>query len=228
MEIHGNFDLWAPSFPYGFLPQVFSVVLQEWPNFTRPTGKPIENRITNRFVGHLRKHLRRKVPFAFYYRDKLPDLYSDSESGEIDIAVRSGNDPDVYFAFECKRLNVTGKNGQISSDASVYTGAKGMGCFLTGQYDGGSNCGGMIAYVMDDDIDAAKKSVDVSLTKRAKALRLQLPGKREVSEIMPDEKRVTQTKHAMNADTFLIYHIFLPFNPPKSLSAEATSGWGSK
>jgi hypothetical protein len=217
MKIIGNFDLWAPAFPNGLLPQVFSLILNEWPNFIRPTGKPIENRITNRFVGHLRKHFRGKVSFAFSYRDKLPDSESDSESGELDIVVRHGIDLEVYFAFECKRLNVADESGQISSYASKYTGAEGMGCFLTGQYDGGSNCGGMIGYVMDNDILAATKAVDTSLSKpkRSKALRLKAPYARHVTEIMPEEKRVTQTKHVVKSDVFLVYHLFLPYSPPK-------------
>lgn len=72
----------------------------------------------------------------------------------------------------------------------------------------------MIGYVMNDDVDAAKEAVDASLVKRSKALRLKLPRQREPAEIMPKENRVTQTKHAMNSDTFLIYHMFLPFDPP--------------
>ena len=76
----GNFDPFARAFPNDLVPSVFMLMLKEWPNALRPAGNPLENRITNRFVGHLRRVMRDyELPlFKFGYRPKMPDPDSDS------------------------------------------------------------------------------------------------------------------------------------------------------
>ena len=136
---------------------------------------------------------------------------SDTETGELDIRVMHGKRPNVYFAFECKCLNVIRK-GHRRSQSGKYVGTGGMGCFLSGQYAGGSDCGGMIGYVMDNDVDYAKLAVNQALKKYKKSLGLQEPAQLAPASMLKDEFLCSKTKHSIKGNTVKIYHIFLAYN----------------
>ncbi len=214
MNVAGEFDRYADAFPTDLLPEVFSVVIEEWPNSPRPESNPIENRITNRFVGHLTNAMRRKrrPNFKFLPQTPLADADSDSESGRVDIYIHSFSpDPDAYFVFECKRLNVQYDSG-FATEASAYVGDEGMGCFISGQYPTTCDCGGMLGYVMDGDVPAAVSAVDRALHGSRNRLRLRPPHRLEQASIMANHNSgVHQTKHSRNPHELLIYHVWLPF-----------------
>lgn len=211
MNFSGNPHLWADMFPTRLLPAVFKMILVEWPNFTRPTSdRPLENRITNRFVGHLKQVTRtNRSQFNFKYRSKIADPDADSESGELDIEVFTGLDTEVYFAFECKRLF----NQAGLSEAGKYVGSGGMGCYLTRQYGGNAGCGGMIGYVMTGHPIEAEEAVRRMI--ESKRNELQLAGSESLhrSELVEGEHRISQTVHTLDGecDPFMIYHLFLPY-----------------
>jgi len=213
MNVAGEYDLFADAFPTDLLPEVFSVVIDEWPKSPRPEGNPLENRITNRFVGHVANAMRRKrtPKFKFLLRPKLADPESDSASGEIDIYIHSFSPhPDAYFVFECKRLNVQYDSG-FATEASAYVGPEGMGCFISGQYPTTCDCGGMIGYVMDGNVPAAILAVNRALQATLAQLRLQPPHELTRATIMGDDDGVHQTIHERNPHDLLIYHILLPY-----------------
>ena len=58
VDLDGDFEPFASAFPNRLVPDVIEMVIREWPNFKRPTDVPLENRITNRLVGHLRRQMR--------------------------------------------------------------------------------------------------------------------------------------------------------------------------
>lgn len=215
MEVIGNFDDFADVFPMGLLPWVFRVIFQEWPRFPRTSRKPLENRITKPFIGHLQTCQDvRRLPFFFDSNVKLVESSSDTESGEIDIRVMHGKRPKVFFAFECKCLNVI-RAGKRDSQAGKYVGTGGMGCFLSGQYEGGSDCGGMIGYVMDNDREYAKIAVNSALTKNARLLGLQRPYELNPASLLPEALGCSETIHTVKENNFTIYHLFLPYDGGK-------------
>jgi len=67
----------------------------------------------------------------------------------------------------------------------------------------------MLGYVMDGRIAAAEEAVDAAISRKARELRIQPPGKRHQAAIMPNEVRVTQTDHRVGESPFVIYHVFL-------------------
>ncbi len=211
MNVAGSFDPFADAFPTDLLPAIFALILDEWPRASRPTDKPIENRITNCFLGHLQHVMRRNpLPFKFHYRQKLAAAESDSESGELDICIDSfSRHPDAFFVFECKRLNVTYPT-RFDSEAASYVGEEGMGCFISGQYPATCDCGGMIGYVMDGVVSTAIDAVNKALHGRRAELRLNPPHELVKAELIADS-RVFQSAHQQDQRTLLIYHIFLPF-----------------
>ena len=218
MNVTGTYDHFADAFPTDLLPEVFALVIKEWSNSPRPEEKPIENRITNRFVGHLEDVMRKRanrslLPFKFLCRPKLPDADSDTESGEVDIYVDSfSRHPDAYFVFECKRLNVQ-YDSDPKSEASKYVGNGGMGCFISGQYPTTCDCGGMLGYVMDGNVPAAVTEINKALCSHKQQLRLHPPHELEQSTIVADDD-VYQTTHNKNRHTLIIYHLLLPFIVP--------------
>jgi hypothetical protein len=209
----GNFDLFAQAFPNALVPSVFGLMLSEWPNAPRPTGNPLENRITNLFVGHLQRAMRNyEFPqFKFTLRPKAADPEADSESGEFDIAVDSfSRRPDAFLIVECKRLNVETNTG-FRSGAGSYIGDEGMGCFISGQYQSGGNIGGMLGYVMTRSIDDAIEAINQQLAAGHKALRIQQPFELQESAIVANEPHVRQTTHTLDDGDFEIVHLFVKF-----------------
>ena len=214
VDLDGDFKPFASAFPNRFVPDVIEMVVREWPNFKRPTDVPLENRITNRLVGHLRRQMRNyeRPLFRFSCRPKLADPDADSESGEIDVEVTSfSNHPDAFLVLECKRLNVQTESG-FASCAGEYVGSGGMGCFTTGQYKSGGRVGVMLAYVMTRSIAEAIKSVDIQLEQHRATLLMRAPFKLNSSTYLPNLPQVKQTAHDLSDGHFDIVHAFLKFS----------------
>jgi hypothetical protein len=214
LNVEGDFELFATAFPNRLVPDVIRMILHEWPTCPRPTKKPLENRITNRFVAHLQSRMRNyeRPAFKFGCRPKLPDANSDSELGEIDVEVTSfSNHPDAFLSIECKRLNVQ-KKDSFASGGGEYVGAGGMGCFTSGQYRSGGNTGAMVGYVMTRTIADAMASINEQLKCRGKDLMMGEPFKLQPSSIVPDEDCVKQTSHDLESGQFEIVHAFLQFS----------------
>lgn len=209
----GDFDRFAHAFPNDLVPSVIRFMLAEWPNAPRPRENPLENRITNRFVGHLRRVLRSyEMPqFSFEYRPKVADPDSDVEAGELDISVRSFSPhPDALLVIECKRLNLETESG-FRSLAGEYVGDQGMGCFINGQYQSGGNVGAMLGYVMTRTIGDAVDSINQRLVGRRAELQLQEPHELQESAILPGQPNVRQTNHLVAHSDFAILHVLVMF-----------------
>lgn len=213
MNIIGNLDPFADTFPPSLLPWVFQTIFKEWNNFYRTTRAPLENRITKSFVGHLQScQENRQLPFFFDANVKLLSSNKDVETGEVDIRVMHGKRPKVFFAFECKRLNVN-RNGKYTGLAGEYVGEGGMGCFLSGKYDGSGDCGGMMGYVMDNDVQKAITAVNRALKTYKDSLGIRPPAKLKISSLVR-EKEYTwyETIHSIFKNDFTIYHLMLPYD----------------
>jgi hypothetical protein len=126
------------------------------------TGQPDEDRITINLVDRLAKDPEvRRICHWVEYQFEPFGLASDGSrysKGKIDMAVFTDRDRDQYLAYECKRLNVVGGDGSRSSLATRYV-TLGMVRFLTQQYAEGLRLGGMIGYVMDGDMTAARHAL---------------------------------------------------------------------
>lgn len=213
-DLHGDFQPFSNAFPNRLVPDVIEMVIREWPSCTRPTDKPLENRITNRLVGHLRRQMRNydRPLFKFSCRPKLPDPDADSESGEIDVEVTSfSNHPDAFLVLECKRLNIQKESG-FASCAGEYVGPGGMGCFTSGQYQSGGSVGAMIAYVMTRSVDEAIAFIDQQLEQHGESLSMDDPYRLQVSTLVPHQPLVKQTAHNLSDGRFDIIHAFLKFS----------------
>ena len=213
MPVSGNFHPWLEEFPGEILPEVFAVVLESWPRFLASLPKrKIEKRITHNFVRHLRGEVRHRHGFTFDYHYPLVSTDRDVERGELDIKVTVCLAEDVYFAFECKRLYPTRDRPR----AEDYVGPGGMGCFLTGQYNGKAGCGGMIGYVLHGPARRARDAVAERVAANPQHLNLLPPRRLVPAELHPSHPEIELSRHSRPSQGFKIYHVFLALDqePP--------------
>ena len=130
-------------------------------------------------------------------------------AGRNDIRLtRHGDYEDIYFGIECKRLNVVSANGKRSSLAREYV-EKGMMRFIEGKYAKGLDKGGMLGYVMDGKVTDAVNAVDIKVREFRKELRMHRANGLLSSSIRPSEKGVKETHHKVQANPFVIHHMFM-------------------
>jgi hypothetical protein len=209
MVYSGDSHLWADLVPDGLVPDIIDLVLDSWDKFTSPTSEDLEVPITTKFCVYLRRNKDRyKLPFKIDTEWYEINKKTGEQLGRIDLRFQHGYRDDVYFAFECKRLNVV-LEGKLSSLADKYV-KKGMVRFVTGKYAKGLDKGGMVGYVMDGQLDDAILAVKEAVEQRRELLKMEKKATLDESSLRPNEKRVKETKHKQAKRPFLIHHIFLP------------------
>lgn len=210
MAIGGDARMFVGFFPDDLIPEILNLVLAAWRKFDKPKSDEKEEPITRRFrlalVGEKNRHA---LPFSIWHESpELPDEKTGEETGRVDIRFLHGYREDVYFAFECKRLNIDYPSG-FQSNAGEYVGDDGMMCFITGKYGKGLKSGGMIGYVMDGKVPKAIQAVQQAILKKGKTLRLR--GRTGVGPCspLPGVKSAKETHHSLPNRDFEIYHLFL-------------------
>ena len=208
MGYAGNPDLWADLFPDDLVPEIIDLVLKCWSAFPKPAPDDLEVPITQRFCACLRaQKTRSRLPFIIGIESQELDPCSGGLRGRIDLRLTHGRREEVYFAIECKRLNVLA-NRRRSSLARNYV-KKGMMRFITGQYAEGLDKGGMLGYVMDGKIADAIASVKQAIDSRSSLLALDKGTSLCVCTLRPTDKQVKETKHIPSGNSFVIYHVFV-------------------
>ncbi|MTJ06651.1 hypothetical protein [Anabaena sp. UHCC 0204] len=211
MAIIGNSSLWQDTFPDYLIPDILDLVLSAWQVFSKPKIDDHEVPITKRFRATLiqQKDLRR-LPVKIDREIPEDDLESGTEKGRIDLLFTSVERcrEDVYFSFECKRLNVISKDGKRESKAKDYV-VDGMMRYITSQYASGLLCGGMIGYIMNSDSKTAITAVDSQVKNLCKELRISPPTGLCQSSLIPNHPQIKETTHILPRQ-FVIHHVFLP------------------
>jgi hypothetical protein len=205
MAVIGNIDPWAHQFPQDQIQEVIQLVCDSWRTFSIPV-KRLEVPITQRLCAHLRTNRDRSVQwFRIDYETSVLDAEGEI-TGRIDLMFTQGLDENVYFSLECKRLRVRSRK-RFDTLADKYV-AQGMLRYFTGQYARGLNKGGMLAYVMDGQMDAAVQDVTKSVEKNKTPLYMASDDTLRISSLLPQQVR--ETCHRYGPDSrFVIYHIFL-------------------
>ncbi|WP_414551096.1 hypothetical protein [Anabaena sp. CCY 0017] len=210
MAIVGNSSLWADTFPDHLIPDILDLVLSAWQVFNKPQIDDHEVPITKRFRATLRQQ-RDLVRLPVRIDREIPEDDSEgNEKGRIDLLFTSVQriSEDVYFSFECKRLNIVSKNGTRKSLAKDYV-VDGMMRYVTSQYASDLICGGMIGYIMNSDSTTAIKAVDSQVKNRCKELRISPPSGLCESSLRQNHPQIKETTHIL-ARQFVIHHVFLP------------------
>jgi hypothetical protein len=211
MAIIGNTYLWADFFPDDLIPEILEMVVDVWSSFSKPTINEHEVPITKRFRASLEQYKdSRYLPFRIDREVPVDNLDTAEELGRIDLRLTHGYRSDVYFALECKRLNITDNNGRNSSLAGKYV-TEGMMRFVgeTPQYARTLAQGGMIGYVMDGNVNNAIRSVNRQIKTRYVNLSMKSATSLEAST-KSSKNLIKQSVHVLPDKVFTIYHVFLP------------------
>ena len=196
------------KFPRKFIPTILHLAMDCWSTFSKPHNGERETKITRRFVCALRqaRNLRR-LPFVIDREEANDDPKTAEELGRIDLRlIPRGYTEEVYFAFECKKMNVRCSR-RWRSQASEYV-EEGIRRFITGKYAAGLDDGGMIAYVMDGNVAKAIGAVEKSMM-RSSCLRLCDKVPLLPSRILPATDCVKESRHDIRDPAFCIHHVFL-------------------
>jgi hypothetical protein len=193
------------------VPVILQLVIATWEGMTPPGPNQREDDISIALCRALRQNRNaRKLMFQIHIQYVELEQAAGEDVGRIDIAfVALVPREDIYFCFECKRLNVT-KNGSKRAYAAEYV-TFGVIRFVTGQYAKAVRHGGMLGYVLDGDVDGAMRNVETNLRSNCTALGMDLPGGFDRSSVLPDDRRACETHHRRQNDSalFSIHHLFM-------------------
>ena len=210
MAATGRVGMWAPLFAEELIPDIIELVLDGWASFSQPSGDELEVPITRRLREHLRKEKNlRRLPFSIWPESSETDPETGAEIGRIDLRFLHGWREGVYFAIECKRLNVVTESGRRKSLAGPYL-REGMMRFLDGKYASGLDKGGMLGYVMDGKVAHAIRSVAKAINKRRVTLLMAKGTGLDRSSVKPDNPLVKETRHSLASGEFVIHHLYVP------------------
>lgn len=211
MAVLGDASLWADYFPDDLIPEILDMILKVWAGFIKPNLNDHEVPITKRFRASLEQYKDfNKLPFRIDREVPIDDLNQAEELGRIDLRLTHGYLSHVYFAFECKRLNVCSSKGKVSSLAKDYV-MSGMIRFVGSdpQYSIGLTQGGMIGYVMNRNTRTAIQAVHKQVKKEWSSLQMKTSCGLQTSSLKPNEDSIKETLHHLSNREFTIHHVFL-------------------
>lgn len=210
-QIKGNPAYWAEVFPQELIPQILAMILSVWNDLPKRSRRELEIRTTRRFLRALihDKNTRKEVPVRISRECVEDDLRTGRQLGRIDLCFIPPNSchEQVYFAFECKRLNVRYPR-RTSSLASEYVKG-GMIRFINSKYASLLLKGGMIGYVLDGKTKSAIHGVDRNVKRLRTKLKMKAPGGLSETSVLPIGNPIKETSHDLTERTFVLYHIFL-------------------
>lgn len=214
----GNVDAWADVFPEELVPRIIDLAWTTWSTFQKPAADDLEVPITRRFKCALKQakdYIR--LPVRIEREPAEDDPATTLELGRIDLKFSPAGSAleEVYFAFECKRLNAT-ENGTRRPRASEYV-AEGMMRFVTGQYASAMRHGGMIGYVLDGDCEHAIRLVRQNVAANLAELRMQVGHDLTESSLRRDNPMIRETIHELlPSRRFALHHLFLAGTIPQT------------
>jgi hypothetical protein len=207
----GEASNWADLFPYHLLPRVFDLVTETWESFEKPARDAQETVISKKFRSALKRAKDyKRLPFYVMREDVEDDFDSGEELGRKDLVFYPNSQEvpreEVYFAFECKRLNAL-VGGKKRALASEYV-TEGMSRYARGQYARFMSQGGMIGYVLDGRCEHAMTLVEANIFSRYGELAMEPPGGFLPSTLRPENPLIRETEHKL-PKLFRLHHIFL-------------------
>jgi hypothetical protein len=207
----GDAYLWSDVFPDNLVPRIIDLVWETWLTFPEPAADELEIPITRRFK-HCLKQAKdyRRLPLRIEREPAEDDPRTGEELGRIDLKFMPAESAleEVYFAFECKRLNAI-EQGRRRTLAPEYV-TQGMMRFVTNQYGGSVAQGGMIGYVLDGRCDDAIQLITANIERRHADLRMRAGTTLAASSLRPEINSIRESMHDLpESRTFRLHHLFL-------------------
>ncbi len=207
----GDVDAWTEVFPDDLVPAILDLILTTWTSFQKPSPDEREVPLTRRFRCALKQAKDySRLPVRIDREPAEDDLMTTQELGRIDLRFSPAGSAleEVYFAFECKRLNAM-ENGTRRPRAAEYV-TEGMMRFVTGKYGRTMRHGGMLGYVLDGRCDEAMRLVSDNITLQAALLLMDDPPVVARSRLKPTVDYLRETGHNLPPSRrFALHHVFL-------------------
>ncbi len=210
MTVVGMPSQWADLID-SMVPNILELVISTWTDMPPLAGDAREDPTTEELCRRLRQSRNAgDLPFRIDIQMAELDPAAGQDQGRIDIAF-SPMVPreNIYFALECKRLNVVHAGG-VRSYASEYV-IYGMLRFIRGQYASAVRHGGMLGYVLDRNVNNAIANVGGVVQARHVELGMTPPGTLQASSVRMGDLRFRETQHkrAHTTEAIAIHHIFV-------------------
>lgn len=197
-------------FPLGFSAEVMLHVVDTWRKFAPQHSIRHETKITAVFRDALIKaYVAAGRSWFIALEDPITDPNFGTELGRNDLRFYPPNHhgQTIFFTVECKRLRVQRKKG-VSHLADKYV-EDGMQRFVDGQYSSALPCGGMVGYVMDNNVSDAFEAVQAAIKTNRKKLRIPTKGIVSPSAALPRHKWSADTQHKRSGGAIKLHHALL-------------------
>lgn len=216
-------------FPTGFGAEVMQLVLETWREFTLERSVRHEEPITALFRRALiDAYVEAGRNWFVTLEDPVTDPAFGTELGRNDLNFFPPNHrgQTIFFTVECKRLNVTRppsekalaearqQNRRIPGPTFDHLADKyvtqGMQRFVDELYSKGLPSGGMVGYVMDNNLDSAFRRVRAEIQARRTDLKITSRNLLYAPSIALREwTHSADTRHSRGDGTFLLHHLLL-------------------
>lgn len=176
------------------VPAILALVIETWETMPPPAGDEREDVVSEALCRALRQSRNRcDLPFRIDTQLVELDPAAGEDQGRLDIVFSPPYPREsIYFALECKRLNVRNANGAPRAGFAEYI-RFGMLRFVRGQYASAVRQGGMIGFVLNGDIVGAISGVERNIRSNIGDLRMDAPGGFQTSTVRPGDNRVRET-----------------------------------
>lgn len=223
MKLVGSPEDWGDLID-SFVPDILELIVSAWKEMPPLAPDALEDPTTENLYRLLQQHRDTGgLPFQIHIQMAELDPAAGEDQGRMDIAfLPLIPREDIYFCLECKRLNAKSKDGKTQTLTSEYI-THGMLRFVRGQYAKRVKHGGMLAYVLDSDVDRAIKNVQSLIKKRFDELLMEAPGELLSSSIRPTETGMRETRHSRqhSPEIFQMHHFFVSASTACSISGIA-------
>ena len=197
-------------FPLGFRGEVMLHIVETWQRFSLNHKVRHETKITAVFRDALiQTYVAAGRSWFVALEDPITDSNFGTELGRNDLRFYppKHHGQTVFFTIECKRLRVSTKTG-ISHLADKYA-EDGMQRFVDGKYSSDLPFGGMVGYVMDNNVSVAFDSVQAAIKSRRKKLKMPLKGICKPSKVLPEYEWSSDTQHNRASGSLILHHVLL-------------------
>lgn len=197
-------------FPLGFSGEVMLHIVETWNTLVLNRQVKHETSITAVFRDALiAAYVAAGRSWFIALEDPITDPDFGTELGRNDLRFYPQNHygQTVFFTVECKRLRVS-TGARISQLAGKYV-EEGMQRFVDGRYSSGLPCGGMVGYVMDNEMSKAFAAVQTAIRSRRKKVKLRARSLRAPSAVLPNYQWSADTGHTVQDGDFTVHHALL-------------------
>lgn len=213
MSIYGNAEQWQDLLD-SLVPEIVELILGAWQTMPPVAPASKEDPVSLELCRQLRaQRALSELPLTVHTQTVELNEDENVDDGRIDLTFHPlVPSEEIYFALECKRVNVLQSNGEVRRYFAEYV-TQGLTRFVTGQYSRAVRHGGMLAFVLDSDVKTAIDGILRNILEKRDEIAL---FEEEIgpSRFAPKNKQLRETTHSrtVEAGNVLVQHFFLATN----------------